>query len=97
MLISLLLSYHCYSFSLTKGNNFPYMQVPKMGEMISSNQCLYSLFYLTFTRSIILVLPQLFTEPKHSSPNQNRFCSLSVFSKKNYTKKIFMTQIIMTV
>lgn len=83
MLISLLLSYHCYSFPLTKSNNFPYMQVPQMGEMINSNQCLHPLFYLTVTQSTILVLPQSFTEPKHSSPNQNRFCSLSVFSMAN--------------
>ena len=47
MLISLLLSYHCYSFPLTKSNNFPYMQVPQMGEMINSNQYLRPLFYLT--------------------------------------------------
>lgn len=83
MLISLLLSYHCYSFPLTKNNNFPYMQVPQMGEMINSNQCLHPLFYLTVTRSTIVVLPQSFTEPKHSSQNQNRFCSLSVFSMAN--------------
>ena len=83
MLRTLLLSYHCYSFPLTKSNNFPYMQVPNMGEMISSNQCLHPLFYLTGTQITILVLPPSFTEPKHSSPNQNRFCSLSVFSMAN--------------